>query len=88
MVQSQSLYVLDLIESLNVFLKTERIWKDLLLEKYMFAAWRKSQWKGVMIDVGEGSFPALLVCHVTLSYWRLRQSLYFRHLTEQHPLRS
>lgn len=61
------------------------MWKDLLLEKYMFVAWRKSQWKGVMINVGEGSFPALLVCHVTLSYWRLRQSLYFRHLTEQHP---
>lgn len=33
MVQSQSLKGLeDLIESLNVFLKTERIWKDLLLE--------------------------------------------------------
>lgn len=61
------------------------MWKDLLFEKCMFVAWRISQWKGVTIDVGEGSCPALLACHVTLSYWKLRQSLYFRHLTEQHP---
>ena len=63
----------------------ENMWKDLLLEKCMFVAWRKSQCKGVMIDVGEGSCPALLVCHVILSYWRLRQSLYLHHLTKQHP---
>ena len=64
MVRSQSLQGLeDHIESLSVFPKNrENTWKDLPLEKLTPAAWRKSEWKGARIDVGEGGCPAVLVC--------------------------